>query len=109
MSKDYIEEIVPSEIKIPCDCLRGGMDIDGRICQKCGGSEYRYPEWVIKLITQTHNKALEEERQFILNVLDGIDEADRQMGNTGGGTEAIRLALKSRPVEAIKAIKDKKI
>lgn len=37
-----------------------------------------------------------EERQFILNVLDGIDQADKEMGNTGGGTKAIRFALKSR-------------
>src|SRR3990167_10586370 len=33
-----------------------------------------------------------EERAFILNVLDGIDKADTQMGNTGGGTKAIRFA-----------------
>ena len=38
----------------------------------------------------------EEERKFILNILDGIDEADKQMNNKGGGTRAIRLALKSR-------------
>ncbi len=37
-----------------------------------------------------------EERQFILNVLDGIDIADKEMGNTHGGTKAIRLALQSR-------------
>ena len=36
------------------------------------------------------------ERQFILNVLDGIDMADKQMGNKGGGTKAIRLVLSSR-------------
>ena len=40
----------------------------------------------------------EEERQFILNVLDGIDVADVKMQNTGGGTKAIRFALASRPV-----------
>ncbi len=37
-----------------------------------------------------------ETRQFILNILDGIDIADKEMGNTGGGTKAIRLALLSR-------------
>jgi len=37
-----------------------------------------------------------EERQFILNVLDGIDQADREMGNKFGGTKAIRFALQSR-------------
>lgn len=36
-----------------------------------------------------------EERQFILNVLDGIDIADKQMGIVGG-TQAIRFALKNR-------------
>lgn len=39
-----------------------------------------------------------EERQFILNTLNGIDVADEQMQNKGGGTKAIRLALASRPV-----------
>lgn len=38
----------------------------------------------------------EQDRQFIENVLDGVDIADEQMGNTGGGTKAIRLALKFR-------------
>lgn len=47
-------------------------------------------------LSQARREALEEERQFILNVLDGIDRADEQMGNKGGGTKAIRLALKSR-------------
>ncbi len=37
-----------------------------------------------------------EERQFILNILDGIDIADKAMGNIGGGTKAIRFALQSR-------------
>jgi len=44
------------------------------------------------------SKELENERQFILNVLDGVDEADRQMGNIEGGTLAIRHALKSRTI-----------
>ena len=37
-----------------------------------------------------------EYRQFILYVLKGIDIADKQMGNKGGGTKAIRLAIKSK-------------
>ena len=41
-------------------------------------------------------RAVAAERQFILNILDGIDIADEEMGNNGGGTKAIRLALKSR-------------
>jgi hypothetical protein len=31
-----------------------------------------------------------------LNTLTGIDIADEEMGNKGGGTKAIRLALSSR-------------
>lgn len=50
-------------------------------------------------ISSAVSQALEEERQFILNVLDGIDEADRQMNNTGGGTLAIRHALQSRIIK----------
>lgn len=38
----------------------------------------------------------EEERQFILNVLEGIDLADESLENKGCGTEAIRFALQSR-------------
>ena len=41
-------------------------------------------------------RAVAAERQFILNILDGIDIADEEMGNNGGETKAIRLALKSR-------------
>jgi len=37
-----------------------------------------------------------EYKQFILNVLKGIDVADKKMNNKGGGTKAIRLAIKSR-------------
>ena len=41
-------------------------------------------------------KAVMEYKQFILNVLDGIDIADKEMGNQKGGTKAIRLAIESR-------------
>jgi hypothetical protein len=53
-------------------------------------------ESMLAFIDKTVTHAREEERQFILNVLDGIDIADREMGNTGGGTKAIRLTLQSR-------------
>jgi hypothetical protein len=43
-----------------------------------------------------YKKALEEYKQFILNVLDGVDTADELMGNKGGGTKAIRHAIESR-------------
>jgi len=44
---------------------------------------------------EERHKVLSEERQFILNILDGIDIADKEMGLTGG-TQAIRQALQSR-------------
>jgi len=37
-----------------------------------------------------------EYKQFILNILKGVDIADKKMNNKGGGTKAIRLAIKSR-------------
>lgn len=43
-------------------------------------------------------EVVREYKQFILNVLDGIDEADKQIGNIGGGTKAIRLAINNRAV-----------
>lgn len=39
---------------------------------------------------------VDEYKQFVLNILDGVDIADQQMGNKGGGTLAIRHALNSR-------------
>jgi hypothetical protein len=41
-------------------------------------------------------EAIDQERQFMMNVLDGIDIADAQMQNEGGGTKAIRFALSTR-------------
>lgn len=29
--------------KIPCSCPKGGMDCNGRVCGKCGGSEWINP------------------------------------------------------------------
>ena len=46
-------------------------------------------------------RAVAAERQFILNILDGIDIADEEMGNNGGGTKAIRSALKSRIITTL--------
>lgn len=42
-------------------------------------------------------KQMEDDRRFILNVLDGIDIADKQAGVIGG-TQTIRQALKSRVI-----------
>lgn len=49
-----------------------------------------------KVYNMGREDGIEEQKQFTLNILDGIDIADKQMGNIGGGTEAIRFALKSR-------------
>lgn len=51
---------------------------------------------MMPLIAAEIERAVAEERQFTLNVLEGVDIADKQTGNKGGGTEAIRLALQSR-------------
>jgi hypothetical protein len=40
-----------------------------------------------------------EYKQFILNILKGVDIADKEMGNIGGGTKAIRLAIKNRIIK----------
>lgn len=62
------------------------------------GDRWYTHEDVLMAIDLAVSKELENERQFILNVLDGVDEADRQMGNIEGGTLAIRHALKSRTI-----------
>lgn len=56
---------------------------------------YVHPSDIIEALEKAREEGREEERQFILNVLDGIDIADKQMGIVGG-TKAIRLALQSR-------------
>lgn len=62
------------------------------------GSELKIEEvkdFISTLLAEERHKVLSEERQFILNILDGIDIADKEMGLTGG-TQAIRQALESR-------------
>ena len=54
-------------------------------------------ESVLKSLTTLAEEIKATERQFILNVLDGIDIADKQMG-VRGGTKAIRHALASRVI-----------
>ena len=53
-------------------------------------------DFIKNLLSKARQEGQQEERQFILNILDGIDEADRQMQNEGGGTKAIRMALNVR-------------
>lgn len=60
------------------------------------GKQAEREHWINQPANQHDERIREEERQFILNILDGIDMADEEMGNKGGGTKAIRLALKSR-------------
>lgn len=55
----------------------------------------RMQEIIQELETSIRKEVVAEERQFILNVLDGIDIADKEMGVIGG-TQAIRFALQSR-------------
>lgn len=43
-------------------------------------------------------KGKEEYKQFVLNILDGIDIADKELNN-GCGTKAIRFALQSRLIK----------
>lgn len=63
------------------------------------------PEWpevvefIEKEVSLAQSSGRREERQFILNILDGIDKADEEMGNRGGGTKAIRHALESRIID----------
>lgn len=57
---------------------------------------YEGKQFISKVVSQSYDKGQEEYKQFVLNILDGIDEADEEMGNKGGGTKAIRFALASR-------------
>lgn len=69
-----------------------------------GKGQFIVPTEVVKSfvrekIALAQSSGRREERQFILNILDGIDKADEEMGNRGGGTKAIRHALESRIID----------
>ena len=69
------------------------------ICFRC--LDINEAERIVKvgydsMLDQKIMEAVAEERQFVLNILDGIDVADKETGNKGGGTLAIRHALNSR-------------
>lgn len=68
----------------------------GQLFMKSPSNELAGDSKCQEVILLIEKQIKEEERQFILNVLDGIDIADEQMGNKTGGTKAIRLALQSR-------------
>lgn len=59
----------------------------------CDMKPLEVKDFIRSLLAQKVVEAKQEERQFILNILDGVDIADEQMGNTGGGTKAIRMAI----------------
>ena len=75
------------------------VEHDYLACYECGSFEDCDCEGynqALQDVLPVIERAVAAERQFILNILDGIDIADEEMGNNGGGTKAIRLALKSR-------------
>ena len=74
------------------------FDFEGKLFTDIGFEEFKTH---IKQALQTvERETREEERAFILNILDGIDIADEEMQNKGGGTKAIRLALESRIIQS---------
>jgi len=58
----------------------------------CNGLEWgNVKDFIRTLLTEQREEAQEEYKQFILNVLDGVDIADGECN-----TRAIRLAINSR-------------
>ena len=55
---------------------------------------------IATLVSQAEARGAQEERQFILNVLDGIDAANYQM-QLPHDTKAIRFALQSRTISSL--------
>lgn len=71
-----------------CICVESSYGRQFKDCPIHDFSKWNTPElsWGDELV----------EKSFLSNILDGIDIADEQMGNKGGGTKAIRFALQSR-------------
>ena len=108
-SEEFDEKFVDKE-----GCQAGhSTQPDCEYCKRWGGAEgepkyHKRPtadagkikSFIKEKLIAAHNEGRgegqQEERQFIFNVLDGIDKADEQMQNKGGGTRAIRFALSSR-------------
>jgi len=97
---DKIKALLPKEKELPYP-NSGILGMGGNIKQFDETTGYnkairevhaKIPE----IVALVEGEVREEERQFILNILDGIDIADEQMQNKSGGTKAIRLALASR-------------
>jgi hypothetical protein len=96
-----IEEIVGEFMKgFPCQMLGGAPHYDILLIkEELRRNLHSYAQ-------QQVQEAVDEYKQFVLNVLDGVDIADEQMGNTYGGTKAIRHALQSRTLKS-KRLEDK--
>lgn len=67
------------------------LDLHGKIT-------VRHGKEIEEIIEDYKSDALKEYKQFVSNILDGIDQADLETGNTEGGTKAIRLALSMRVI-----------
>lgn len=88
------DKIFPKKCKV---CKLEGVNTYGECFCSYSPSTHIWekPENVKDFIKCQIQRAREEEYRFMLNILDGIDIADEQMGIVGG-TKAIRHALQSR-------------
>ncbi len=86
------------EGKAPGDALSVGVEAGCDDCSMNQKEREEHKEFLLQQMEKAHREGQREERQFIFNVLDGIDIADKQAGNEGGGTKAIRFALASRHI-----------
>jgi hypothetical protein len=59
---------------------------------------------LVERIRAEFDQSHKDERQFILNILNGVDMAD--IGNNGGGTKAVRLALMARTLPVLSPNQD---
>ena len=70
---------------------------DYRLWNESGNNVQKVEDFITNLLAEQKKGLLADERRFILNVLDGIDIADKKAGVIGG-TQAIRQALQSRVI-----------
>lgn len=100
---EELQKICDSLNKTP-DSMDWEKELDDMINGPYGNAinHWTPTDWkthIRKIVALAHSSGRREERQFILNILDGIDIADEEMGNKGGGTKAIRHALESRIID----------
>lgn len=72
------------------------VDMEATVSINGEFDKYAIDEHISTMLDTYAEARVREEMQFILNVLDGIDIADRETGNLGGGTKSIRFAIASR-------------